>query len=163
LNESKDKLAASGSASGAASKGNTTPSGKTKEASKAKSLKRPGSPNLSEASDTEGSRKKAKKLATGSARPSRSTTPVPGQSFSKGKGGATSDGEMSDGGKAKTKIKVVGTNGKGTPMGSRAGSPVPSALGKSTSRRFPPYPHPFWGPTSPTGLSLISPGHIRHS
>ncbi|OAA68426.1 transcription initiation factor iif subunit [Niveomyces insectorum RCEF 264] len=118
-------------------KTNTTPSGKQKATDalkKSKSLKRPGSPNLSESSETESSRKKMKKHATGSVRPSRSTTPLPGQPKTKGpKGGALSDGEatggeMSDGpAGGKRRIKIVGSGAKGTPSGSRATSPAPAA------------------------------------
>ncbi|KAK0643532.1 hypothetical protein B0T16DRAFT_459669 [Cercophora newfieldiana] len=116
--------------SGAATKGTNTPSGKQKAATGTKkgALKRPGSPNLSESSGNESSRKKVKiaKVA------SRSGTPLPGRP--KGIGGATSDGEAtageaSDGGaKLKKKIKLKsGTGATGTPSGSRAGSPVPPA------------------------------------
>jgi len=133
--EPKDKVA-----SGAASKGNTTPSGKPKPADiskKAKSLKRPGSPNLSESSGNESSHRRVKKQATGpsSLKGSRSTTPMPGQQrvvVKGGAGGAASDGEatageMSDGARArKQKIKIVGSGARGTPVGSRAGSPTPT-------------------------------------
>jgi hypothetical protein len=95
-------------------------------------LKRPGSPNLSESSGNESSRKKVKIAKSGVA--SRSGTPLPGRP--KGIGGAMSDGEAtageaSDGGaKLKKKIKLKsGTGATGTPSGSRAGSragsPVP--------------------------------------
>ncbi|TPX15010.1 uncharacterized protein E0L32_004840 [Thyridium curvatum] len=137
--DSKDKLDVKLS-SGAASKGNTTPSGKHRlgDAKKGKSLKRPGSPNLSESSGNESSRKKVKKHATGSVQPSRSSTPLPGQQRSRAKGGALSDGEatageMSDGGVTKKKIKIIGTGARGTPVGSRAGSPVPSQGAASVS------------------------------
>ncbi|KAJ9129823.1 Transcription initiation factor iif subunit [Pleurostoma richardsiae] len=120
--------------SGAGSKGTNTPSSKQKgleAAQKGKLLKRPGSPNLSESSEAESSRKKAKKHGIGSSRPSRSTTPMPGQQRSKTGAGAASDGEatggeMSDGGRIKKKIKLVGTGARGTPTGSRAGSPAPT-------------------------------------
>lgn len=117
-------------ASGVDSKGTNTPSGrkekKAENAKKGKSLKRPGSPNLSESSGNESSRKRAKKNPPSSIQPSRSGTPIPRQQ--RGKGGAASDGEeMSDGGRGKKKIKLLGTGAKGTPAGSRAGSPVPAA------------------------------------
>lgn len=108
---------------------------------KVNSLKRPGSPNLSEmeSSGNESSRKRVKKNATGSVQNSRASTPVPGAQNGlqrpKKAVGATSDGEatgaeMSDAGRKKftKKIKLVsGSHGKGTPTGSRAGSPVPGA------------------------------------
>lgn len=102
---------------------------------KVNSLKRPGSPNLSEmeSSGNESSRKRPKKNATGSFRDSRASTPVPGAQRPKKAPGAASDGEatgaeMSDGGRPK-KIKnlPVGSHSKGTPVTSRAGSPVPGS------------------------------------
>lgn len=112
---------------------------KTASDSKVNNLKRPGSPNLSEleSSGNESSRKRVKKLNTGSVQNSRASTPVPGPQNGiprpKKIGGATSDGEatgaeMSDAGRKFTKkIKLVsGSHGKGTPTGSRAGSPVPT-------------------------------------
>ncbi|KAK5651542.1 hypothetical protein OQA88_11907 [Cercophora sp. LCS_1] len=120
-------------ASGSASKGTNTPSSKQKglEVSKKGKLKRPGSPNLSESSGNESTRKKVK-LGKTSVVASRSATPLPGRP--KGLGGATSDGEAtagegSDGGlklKKKTKLKTA-TGATGTPSGSRAGSPAPPA------------------------------------
>jgi transcription initiation factor TFIIF subunit alpha len=134
----KDKTEAQGSAVGKVA---TTPSSKLKTPDtpkKMKTLKRPGSPNLSESSGNESARKKAKKAkaASASARPSRSSTPVPGgQSQTVGqrrKMGAdsTSDGEatggeMSDGQPKKKKIKLVPSGGRSTPAGSRPGSPLP--------------------------------------
>lgn len=102
-------------------------------------LKRPGSPNLSESSGNESSRKKVKiSKTTSSVVPSRSATPLPGRP--KGVGGATSDGEAtageaSDGGlKLKKKIKLKsGTGATGTPSGSRAGSPIPPSKQRPAS------------------------------
>ncbi|KAK4450655.1 hypothetical protein QBC34DRAFT_61995 [Podospora aff. communis PSN243] len=139
------------SGSGAATKGTNTPSGKHKAVAGTKkgALKRPGSPNLSESSGNESSRKKVKIAKSGVA--SRSGTPLPGRP--KGIGGATSDGEAtageaSDGGvKLKKKIKLKsGTGATGTPSGSRAGSPAPPATqgisptkgGTSTPSGSPP-------------------------
>lgn len=111
---------------------------------KVKNLKRPGSPALSESSGNESSlRKKAKKKAGSTAVHSRSTTPMPqGQGIPsqtgqrrKMAGGSASDGEatggeMSDSQPMKKKIKLVPSS-KGTPAGSRAGSPLPApASGK---------------------------------
>lgn len=81
-----DKAGASKPPSGASTKGNNTPSqrpGKTTDTSKktnANKLKRPGSPNLSEASGTESTRKKVKKQhnAAQTLQPSsRPTSPPP--------------------------------------------------------------------------------------
>ena len=66
--------------SGASSKGTNTPSGRPKHSDplkKAKSLKRPGSPNLSESSGNESSRKKHKKKHA-SSQPTGTSTPIPG-------------------------------------------------------------------------------------
>ncbi|CAK7204796.1 transcription factor IIF subunit tfg1 [Sporothrix eucalyptigena] len=141
--EGKDSKDKPGTATGTP-KGNTTPQGKKSEAAKkGKSLKRPGSPNLSESSGNESSRKKIKKHANGgSVKPSRSTTPLPGQpprskiikSGSSTGAGALSDGEatggeMSDGaGTGKRRIKIVGAGARSTPTSSRASSPNPAAL-----------------------------------
>ncbi|CAK7229768.1 transcription factor IIF subunit tfg1 [Sporothrix bragantina] len=136
-------------------KGNTTPQGKkTSDATgkKGKSLKRPGSPNLSESSGNESSRKKIKKHANGgSVKPSRSSTPLPGQpprskiikSGSTTGAGALSDGEatggeMSDGaGTGKRRIKIVGAGARSTPSGSRASSPNPTALSPGSNPGSP--------------------------
>lgn len=119
---------------------NAAPSGSKLKAGpdskKVNNLKRPGSPNLSEleSSGNESSRKRHKKAATGSVRHSRASTPVQSQ-WPKKASGAASDGEatgaeMSDGGRSKISKKklVVGSHGKSTPAGSRAGSPVPGSL-----------------------------------
>ncbi|KAG8166500.1 hypothetical protein KVR01_002189 [Diaporthe batatas] len=138
--EDGDKTGAD-AASGSAIKGAGSTAGKPKTApdsKKGKSLKRPGSPNLSEmeSSGNESSRKRAKKQATGSVQGSRSSTPLPSSQRAKLAAGAMSDGEatggeMSDAGRAKKKAHKVtvvsGTHGKGTPTGSRAGSPAPGA------------------------------------
>ena len=66
--------------SGTASKGTNTPSGRPKHSDplnkKTKNLKRSGSPNLSESSGNESSRKKAKKKH--SSQPTGTNTPIPG-------------------------------------------------------------------------------------
>ncbi|OLN81235.1 Transcription initiation factor IIF subunit alpha [Colletotrichum chlorophyti] len=136
--DSKDKTA-----SGVSSKGNTTPSGRQKHTDalkKGKSLKRPGSPNLSESSGNESSRKKLKKHAVASVQQSRSSTPV-GQKSHLGKGpmsdGEATGGEMSDGQLRKKKIKLVGTGARGTPVGSRAGSPIPAVSGSKPGSPMP--------------------------
>lgn len=129
--DGKDKLGASGQSS----KGNNTPQGKKaapEAAKKGKSLKRAGSPIVSDSSGTESTRKKKKKTGptTSSMTGSRSTTPLPRRpgpnSTSDGEGTA---GEMSDGaGGKKKKIGThlgTGTSSRGTPVGSRAASPAP--------------------------------------
>lgn len=81
--EAKAKLkleANSKLASGASSKGTNTPSGRPKHSDplkKVKTLKRPGSPNLSESSGNESTRKKHKKKHLPSQQSGRST-PMPG-------------------------------------------------------------------------------------
>jgi transcription initiation factor TFIIF subunit alpha len=128
--EDKDKNAASGTST----KGANTPQGKkaaTDAAKKGKSLKRPGSPLGSDSSGTESTRnKKKKKLGPStSVGGSRSATPLPAGMRG---AGSTSDGEatageMSDGAGGKVKRRAhLGTSPKGTPTGSRAGSPIPS-------------------------------------
>lgn len=137
--EQKDKSAPSA----ASGKPTTTPAGKGKApdaTKKVKNLKRPASPNPSESSGNESSRvaKKIKKnLAGASSNASRSGTPLPGRRLG---GDAASDGEAtagegSDGGlKLKKKITLkTATGPKGTPVGSRAGSPAPPAPGGSQS------------------------------
>lgn len=130
------------SSTGAAPKGPTAASSNNKlkpgpDTKKVNSLKRPGSPNLSEfeSSGNESSRKKVKKTVPGSVRgqDSRSSTPVQSQRPKK-MGGAASDGEatgteMSDGGRKLHKKKKISlaSHSRGTPLGSRAGSPVPGA------------------------------------
>ncbi|KAK7417048.1 transcription factor IIF subunit tfg1 [Neonectria punicea] len=131
--EGKDKTKGSG-------KGTSTPSGKNKSdsAKKGKSLKRQGSPALSESSGNESSRKKLKKSAT-PATGSRAGTPLPqGVAMRRSKMGAGSGsdgeatgGEMSDGAVRKKKLKLVSNSARGTPSASRAGSPVPTQGGAS--------------------------------
>ncbi|KAI0538072.1 hypothetical protein GGR58DRAFT_501540 [Xylaria digitata] len=130
----------------ASSKGPGTPQGKkaaADAAKKGKSLKRPGSPLGSDSSGTESIRnKKKKKLGpANSVTGSRSATPLPGGQSARG-AGSTSDGEatageMSDGAGGNAKRRPhLGTGTKGTPAGSRAGSPVPSrprAISPATS------------------------------
>lgn len=135
--------------SGASSRGTNTPSGRpskhhlpsTKPSS---SLKRPGSPNISEASGNESSRKKHKKNGVSSSQtiqaPSRPTSPslVPPNSSAPGAGikrprsnagsgsegeAAGSGGEMSDGARRRIKLKLSQPSANGTPARSRAVSP----------------------------------------
>ncbi|KAH8681277.1 hypothetical protein BX600DRAFT_446160 [Xylariales sp. PMI_506] len=132
--DSKDK------ATGTSSKGTNTPQGKKSEAAKkGKSLKRPGSPMVSDSSGTESTRK-AKKKKTGpsttSLNESRGSTPLPPSrrpGAGSGSDAEATGGEMSDGAGGKKKKKRTGTllgtgtGAKGTPVGSRTGSPAPAA------------------------------------
>lgn len=118
-----------------APKGVTTPQDKQRQAEtgkKSKSLKRAGSPALSESSGNESTRKKPKKnstMATGS----RSGTPLPQanalrrskMAVGSGSDGEATAGEMSDGAGTKKKIRIVASS-RGTPAVSRASSPNPA-------------------------------------
>jgi len=114
--EEKKALEANGKApeggnppSGASTKGTNTPSGNHKTVD-IKGKKRPGSPNLSEASGNESSRKKHKK--------------------NRDRLGAGSDSEMTDAGrqrkkeKKKSRLVLGGPSPAGSPGASRAGSPA---------------------------------------
>lgn len=148
--EAKGKATPGASAS---SKGTNTPTGRPKNSDPRdgrKSLKRPGSPNLSDASESESARKKSKKHGT-SSQPSRTSTPAPGSrpmspapgqlgltnnirknmsgvvtsslsQTSAARGGQLSDGEMS-GSEKKHKKHKFHPNGTSGPN-SRAGSPT---------------------------------------
>jgi transcription initiation factor TFIIF subunit alpha len=113
-------------ASGASTKGATTPSGNHRS-SDVNKKKRPGSPNLSEASGNESSRKKHKKKHGDGSRKSSLAH------LNDGKRGAASgsDSEMTDAGKTKkTKLKVrLGGSPGASPSGSRAGSPAAGVNG----------------------------------
>ncbi|KAI0465976.1 hypothetical protein F4859DRAFT_338778 [Xylaria cf. heliscus] len=130
---------------GSSSKGPGTPQGKkaaADAAKKGKSLKRPGSPLGSDSSGTESTRNKKKKKLGGAAQSvtgSRGATPLPGGQSARG-AGSTSDGEatageMSDGAGGKVKRhRHLGTGSKGTPTGSRAGSPRAASPNAGTSQ-----------------------------
>ncbi|OAA55993.1 Transcription Factor IIF, Rap30/Rap74, interaction [Cordyceps fumosorosea ARSEF 2679] len=128
--ENKDDKDDKGKGKASGAQGSTTPQEKQKHGDKkSKSLKRAGSPALSESSGNESSRKKMKKSVV-TAPGSRAGTPIPGAARKKKLGaGSTSDGEatageMSDGATGpRKKIKLVGS-AKGTPSASRAGSPA---------------------------------------
>ncbi|KAA8576199.1 hypothetical protein EYC84_006353 [Monilinia fructicola] len=164
------------------SKGNNTPSGRPKHTDplkKSKSLKRPGSPNLSESSGNESSRKKHKKKHVGSSQPTGTSTPIPGQTQRKSSivkmsvnpselsrisssppnpQGHTSDGEatggeMSDG--AGGKKKKITLRIGGSPTTSRPGSPAP---GKSVSRAGSPAQTAE--SATPSGSGAITPKEI---
>ncbi|KAF2853023.1 Rap30/74 interaction domain-containing protein [Plenodomus tracheiphilus IPT5] len=108
--------------SGTSTKGSNTPSGSHKHTD-GKNKKRPGSPNLSEASGNESSRKKHKKNRDKLADASRKS------SFAGLKGaGSGSDSEMTDAGRVRKEKKkksalVLGGSPSGSPGTSRAGSP----------------------------------------
>ncbi|KAF2111859.1 hypothetical protein BDV96DRAFT_466829, partial [Lophiotrema nucula] len=117
--EKNGKPAEGDQASGTSTKGTTTPSGVHKSVDLNKK-KRPGSPNLSEASGNESSRKKHKKKHLDGSRKSSLV-------HLSGKGAASgSDSEMTDAGKPKKpKLKVkLGGSPAGSPGTSRAGSPA---------------------------------------
>ncbi|KKZ61084.1 hypothetical protein EMCG_04280 [[Emmonsia] crescens] len=155
----KEKGKESDKNSGASTKGTNTPSGRpkhtdplSKKATSRAARKRAGSPNLSEASGTDTSRKKPKSKHADAQPESRPMSPGPsGQrkpgaagdqaskkrgrngpagsgSGSDGERGAGSGGEMSDSttaGAKKLKLNPPGLKSKtGTPRGSRAGSPA---------------------------------------
>lgn len=132
--------------SGPSSKDTNTPSGRIKHTDPSKKAttltprKRLGSPNASDASGTDTSRKKSKNKHVSSTQPtSRPVSPPALSSVPAGKkrartmisiagsvsddGGAGSGGEISESGKVK-KLKL-NTSQNDTPQGSRAGSPVP--------------------------------------
>ncbi|KAF2244516.1 hypothetical protein BU26DRAFT_509391 [Trematosphaeria pertusa] len=118
-----DKLA-----SGASTKGATTPSGIHKPVDVNKK-KRPGSPNLSEASGNESSRKKHKKKHDKHGE-SRKSSLAHLNDIAKRGAASGSDSEMTDAGKPKkAKLKVrLGTPAT-SPGGSRAGSPAAQVNG----------------------------------
>jgi transcription initiation factor TFIIF subunit alpha len=107
-------------ASGASTKGTNTPSGQHKPLDTPKSnlKKRPGSPNLSEASGNESSRKKHKK---------KHPEGIKHKVKSYNAGNNPSDSEMTDGGgrrQQSLKLRIgTGRSPNGTPGGSRQGSP----------------------------------------
>ncbi|GAB7353374.1 hypothetical protein MBLNU459_g3854t1 [Dothideomycetes sp. NU459] len=145
--------------SGASSKGTNTPSGRPEKhsdplrnkLSSAASLKRPGSPNLSEASGSESTHKRIKKQHSSSSQPSRTMSPaipdgaralspnsaIPRRPLSQNAGSGSDTEASGTERRSKNKNKTVpprsmpgspgyGTPANGTPVGSRAGSPVPS-------------------------------------
>ncbi|KAI0842243.1 Rap30/74 interaction domain-containing protein [Hypoxylon sp. FL0890] len=166
-NEKEDEEKKADKDAGTSSKGTNTPQGKkaaAEAAKKGKSLKRPGSPMVSDSSGTESTRKKKK-----TTHDSRGTTPLPGGRRAKTGAGSTSDGEgtageMSDGAGGKKRLGPGGIGSKrGTPAGSRAGSPAPPQ--GAAANRPPAGPRansPGGGPQSPTQESIdtITPQEI---
>jgi len=119
-------------ASGTSTKGPNTPSG-THRPVDVNKKKRPGSPNLSEASGNESARKKHKKKHHDkNADPSRKSSLAHLNDGSRRGAASGSDSEMTDAGKQKMhKLKVrMGTGTPGaSPPGSRAGSPAAQVNG----------------------------------
>ena len=122
------------------SKGSMTPQSKPKHgetAKKPKSLKRAGSPALSESSGNESSRKKMKKSSVGPG--SRAGTPASQSNITQqkkigpgsGSDGEATAGEMSDSAAGPRKgFRIANSSGKGTPSASRATSPNITTGGK---------------------------------
>ncbi|KAF4547114.1 Transcription initiation factor IIF subunit alpha-like protein [Elsinoe fawcettii] len=138
--------------SGASSVGTNTPSGRNEKhgdpRSIGSSLKRPGSPNLSEASGSESSRKRLKKEANGQF--PRPMSPSIGGSVdgSRRRGaGSGSDTEASGNERSRPRIKV---------SGSRSGSPGVSA---PSSRPVSPPPRP--GSAAPPEGDMPSMEEVR--
>lgn len=158
----QEKAKKSKAPSEASTRGTNTPSGRFSKhplpSASSKSLKRPGSPNISEASGNESSRKKHRKFdgkvgssqpiqppsrptspnllppsssAPDGARPAISRNPSSFSRHPRSNAGSGSEGEaagsaaeMSDGTRRKQTLKLnMGSSKKGTPQGSRAGSP----------------------------------------
>lgn len=121
-------------ASGTSTKGSNTPSGTHKSLDLNKK-KRPGSPNLSEASGNESSRKKHKKKHERNLDGSRKSTLAYMNDGSKRGAASGSESEMTDASRVKKhKLKVKLTQNaspSGSPGGSRAGSPVASQMNGS--------------------------------
>jgi transcription initiation factor TFIIF subunit alpha len=131
-------------ASGASTKGGSTPAPRSTDVNK-KKRPAPGSPNMSEASGNESTRKKHKKKHEKNADGTRKVGPL--------RAGAASgsDSEMTDAGKPKKhklKVRLGGTPGAspsasraGSPAaqvnGSRAGSPAAPGSVPATPRTFP--------------------------
>jgi transcription initiation factor TFIIF subunit alpha len=125
--EEADKLA-----SGTSTKGSNTPSGSHKPID-INNKKRPGSPNLSEASGNESARKKHKKKHEKGGDGLRKSHL---NEISKRTATSGSDSEMTDTGrskKQKLKVRLGGGGGSpsGSPSASRAGSPAASQLNGS--------------------------------
>ncbi|KAF2655899.1 hypothetical protein K491DRAFT_629402 [Lophiostoma macrostomum CBS 122681] len=123
--EQNGKLEVEKPGSGTSTKGSNTPSSSHKAVDVNKK-KRPGSPNLSEASGNESSRKKHKKKHHSKhADGARKSSFAHLNDVSKRGAASGSDSEMTDAGKAKPKLKVrLGGSPSGSPGGSRAGSPA---------------------------------------
>ncbi|KAF2280029.1 uncharacterized protein EI97DRAFT_439114 [Westerdykella ornata] len=119
--EQNGKVEADKPGSGASTRGTNTPSGNHRPVDFNKK-KRPGSPNLSEASGNESSRKKHKKKHERNVDGTRKSHL---NDMAKRTAASGSDTEMTDAGRPKSKLKLkLGTTPSGTPGGSRAASPA---------------------------------------
>ncbi|KAJ5774661.1 Transcription Factor IIF Rap30/Rap74 interaction [Penicillium paradoxum] len=147
----------------ASSKGTNTPSGRPKHTDPLKkapgSRKRLGSPNASDASGTDTSRKKVKGMHLPTSQPpSRPISPSAMQKRVRnihGGAGSGSDvdtgvgsgAELTEGGKIKKlKLNPTSASRSGTPQGSRAGSPLPRPTGSRAS-----------SPDGPRGIRVSTP------
>ena len=136
--DGKGKDAAKSAAGGTSSKGANTPSGRTKVVDVLKktssAIKRPGSPNLSDASGNESSRKKQKKTGGASTLqstvPSRPLSPDNAGGIRKGPRPGAGSGSDTETGDRKPRSVQMSRNGtpRGSPSASRAGSPGPGPL-----------------------------------
>lgn len=142
--EAKKLEQASGDRSGASTKGTTTPTARSEKRDLSRpsstlggSLKRPGSPNLSDASGNESSRKKAKiGSQTNAASGARSLSPEAANRIPRhGGSGSGSDTEASRAGKPRIRLKASPPGSRsGSPAGSRSGSPAPGSGARSPPR-----------------------------
>ncbi|KAI5360522.1 putative transcription initiation factor IIF, alpha subunit [Septoria linicola] len=148
--EEKKKAIVNGDKSGASTKGTNTPTGRPEKRDPTRlgaNLKRPGSPDASDLSGNESSRKKVKSIngrpvsAAPSAARAISSTGVPKAKVSRvGGSGSGSDTDTSKTGRLKLKLKnsPPGSPSAATPNGSRAGSPT--ASGTATPNGGTPFP-----------------------
>jgi len=149
-------------ASGTSTKGTTTPSGAAKPDLLNKK-KRPGSPNLSEASGNESARKKHKKKHDKLAAEGRKPSIVDSQRLNELRGAGS--GSESEAGRIK-KMKS-GKSQTGTPVGSRAASPDAAAAGGSANAGASRAGSPTGSTTTSTpllpGKSLSHPPYHSYS
>ncbi|PPJ51212.1 hypothetical protein CBER1_07515 [Cercospora berteroae] len=147
--EEAKKAVANGDKSGASTKGTNTPTGRPEKRDPARlgaNLKRPGSPDNSDLSGNESSRKKVKSIngRAVSAAPSAARASSADASRAKvpraGGSGSGSDTDTSRTGRIKLKLKnsPPGSPSTATPGGSRAGSPA--ASGMATPNGSTPFP-----------------------
>ena len=161
-----DKDKANGS--GDNTKGNNTPQGKKAAAEagkKGKSLKRPGSPLPSDSSGTESTRKKKKTAPNASGPGSRGDTPLARARTGAGytSDGEATGGEMSDGAGGK-KPRPMGAGTKGSPTGSRAGSPAPPQHSRAASTSIGKGPSAGkWSPALARLKNYVSRGLVQSS
>jgi transcription initiation factor TFIIF subunit alpha len=119
----KQATSINGEKSGSQSKGNNTPSGRSEKKDPTRlSAKRPGSPDLSDMSGNESSRKKAKGL---------NGRPAQIKKASRADAGSGDDSDASRASSSRPKIKTKSSRPVGTPDRSRASSPSAPAAGAS--------------------------------